>query len=58
MFTQEWLAGINGTNCIESFITVYRATEVSRKAYYRIFCEEIVTPTFLRMLRIARNAES
>jgi hypothetical protein len=58
MFTQEWLAGINGTKGIESFIAVYRATEVSGKTYYRIFWEEIVTPTLLHVLRLARNAKS
>jgi len=57
MFTQEWLAGINGTNCIGSFIAVYRAIEVPGKTYYRILWEEIVTPTFLHMLRLARNAK-
>jgi hypothetical protein len=58
MFTQEWLAGINGANCIESFITVYRAIEVSGKTYYRILWEEIVMPMFLHMLRQTRNAKS
>jgi hypothetical protein len=58
MFTQEWLAGISETNCIESFMTVCRAIEVSGTTYYIIFWEEIVTPTFLLMLRLARNAKS
>jgi len=33
MFTQEWLTGINETNCIEGFITMYRAIEVKGKIY-------------------------